>query len=281
MIYLVFLAAVLAVFAFLIVSNDRRFERMVKAEITETFRQRREQPTRTFTTTDLADLPEPVQRYLQRSLKEGQLYIETVRLKQIGSLRLSPTQAWKPFTAEQYFTVNPPAFVWRVKVNFSPLIWVKGRDKYVNRQAEMLIKLLSTLPVARAHDPKTTAGALIRYVAELFWFPTALVNNPNLRWEAVDAASVKLVMCDGEIVAPVTLHFDENGDIVKLVCEERYRSADDPRPTRWHVSFSEYREFEGVRIPSQGEVGWEPETGYYSWFRASITDIEFNVPAQY
>lgn len=60
-------------------------------------------------------LPPPVRRWLAASGSVGRARVKTVRLKQRGELRTSPDAAWMPAVAEQYFSTEPPAFVWSMR----------------------------------------------------------------------------------------------------------------------------------------------------------------------
>ena len=86
---------------------------MVEAEVAALFAAADRRPTESFSAEKLADLPEPLRAYLRRCLKDGQPAIHSVRLKQTGQMRLKPGQAWMPFQAEQYYTPEPLAFLWR------------------------------------------------------------------------------------------------------------------------------------------------------------------------
>ncbi|MBZ0300143.1 MAG: hypothetical protein K8J31_10395 [Anaerolineae bacterium] len=278
---LILLILLLILLALGVWSNDRQLNAMTNREIDALFASRKPAPDWTFTQAEIAHLPEPVQTYLKRNVPEGQPAIYSVRLKQSGQMRLSPDQPWKPFRAEQYFTVDPCAFLWRVKSQFLPLIWVSGRDQYARQQGDMLIKILSTLTVARASGPKTSVSALIRDLAEMIWFPTAWVHNDRLRWEAVDATTARAILHDHGVEARVTFHFDADGDLRELESNSRYQNETDAQPTRWWVTFGGYETFHGVRIPAQAEVSWEPESGRYAWWRGTITTIDYNIPARY
>lgn len=275
------IAAALLLIALTAILNNRRFQREIDAEIDALFQAGAAGPEKPFSYDDMAGLPEPVQRYIRRCVKDGQRLICSARLKQTGHMRLSPGQRWKPFSAEQYFTIYPPAFIWRTSMRFLPLIWVAGRDRYAAGEGHMLIKLLSTIPIADARGPKIAVGAFVRCLAEMMWFPTALVNNPGLDWQAVDANTARLVGRDRGIAGALTFHFDANGDIELLTSESRYLNADDAQPTKWYVHIRRYGEFDGVRLPVEVELAWEPHTGYYTWWRGTLTNLEFNVPERY
>ena len=63
---------------------------------------------------DLEKLPPPVRRWLEVSGTVGRPRATTVRLEQRGEMRTGPDKPWMPVAAEQYFSVDPPGFVWSV-----------------------------------------------------------------------------------------------------------------------------------------------------------------------
>jgi uncharacterized protein DUF6544 len=65
-----------------------------------------------ITEAHLLALPEPVQRYLRYSQVIGREPIRTARLKQRGKFRQSPRLPWMKLDVEEYYSVNPPGFVW-------------------------------------------------------------------------------------------------------------------------------------------------------------------------
>jgi len=123
------------------------------------------------TEADLEGLPEPVQRWLRWSRVVGTPRPVTVRLKQDGQFRLGEDRGWLPFAAEQYFTSDPPAFLWWVRMQMVPLVSVAGRDRYVDGQGDMDLRLLSLVPVARKRGGGPNQGDLLRFLTEaLCWF---------------------------------------------------------------------------------------------------------------
>lgn len=83
-----------------------------------------------------------------------------------------------PFKAEQYFTPQQPAFVWKAHVKMMPLVYMNGRDKFENGKGEMLIKALSLVNVVNeGGDTKINESTMLRYLAEMCWFPSAALNE--------------------------------------------------------------------------------------------------------
>lgn len=227
----------------------------------------------------LHELPAPVQRYLKRSIPEGHDWIHSVRLKQTGFLSTDGGQKWLPFKATQYFTTEPPGFVWWARGWLMPLLWISTRDKYIAGQGNMLVKPASLLPLVDSSGPEMDQGSLSRYLAEAMWFPTALLPGERIQWQPVDAHNAQVTIRESGIEFTMTFTFNDEGDVVQVE-GLRYRSAGEGLLT-WGGKVLAYREFGGVRIPSEVEVYWHPQSGYEPYFRGTITEIEYNTPQLY
>lgn len=253
--------------------GQSRFDQMTQREIATLFDA--SQPVDgVFSAENITHLPEPVQRYLIRSIPEGYPLISSVMLQQEGKMRQSPEQTWSPFEAYQVFTINPPAFVWMADMHMMPLLDVAARDKYQDGHGEMLIALQATIPIANGQGKTYDTGAFIRYMAEMMWFPTAMLQD-YITWEAIDDRTAIAVATVADQSVRVTFHFDDNSDIAYIESHDRHM-GDDVDTTAWYGYCHDYQRFDGVRIPTSIEVGWAPDSGYYAWWRGTITQIEYD-----
>jgi len=83
------------------------------------------------------------------------------------------------------------------------------------------------------------------------------------------------------VTASGVFAFNQQGDPLSFAAE-RYAALDGGYALKpWSGSVLAYREFGGVRIPSQVEVIWHFETGDFTYFKGEVTEIEYNVPAVY
>ncbi len=164
----------------------KRFNNAVKKEVAELLPGSRQNDF--FITSKLLEgLPAIVQKWLVKSGVLGKHNVDFVRLKQVGEMRLKPGGRWMPFTATQYFSVKDPQFIWQVHVEMMPLITMDGRDKFKDGTGEMLIKLLAVFKIVDVgKTPYMNAASMVRYLAEITWFPTAALSK-YLSWSAIDA----------------------------------------------------------------------------------------------
>lgn len=252
-----------------------RFERVTAEFVDELLANADAGSHRTFTGDDVEELPEPVQHYFENVLEEGQPYVRTVRLQQQGEFRLGDATApWKPLTATQHFTTQPPGFVWDATIDILPLVPARVIDLYRHGDGILRARLLGIIPVASVGpSPEMDEGELVRYLAEAVWFPTALLPTQGVEWEAIDAHSAKATLKHRDRVASLCFHFNDQNE-VERVTTERYRQEDgDYAP--WTGYYRTYENRWKMRVPAEAEVEWNLPDGDLSYWRASIENIDY------
>ena len=224
----------------------------------------------------LEGLPEPVSTYFRRTLPDGQPFIATAELVQDAEFFVGG--AWRPLAAMQRFTTTPPGFVWDARIRMAPLVPVFVRDSYVNGAAAMRGTLLGVYPlVDQAGAPELDAGALVRYLAEAVWVPTALLPGSFVTWRPIDHRSALATIADGRTRVSAQFRFDENGDVREIFAPDRFREVNGAYvPTPWLVRCTEHDVHGGVRIPVRCEVEWQLQSGALPYWRGRITQISYD-----
>jgi hypothetical protein len=251
--------------------------RRIEGEIDALLADARPEPPAVVTEADLRPLPEPVQRWLRYSQVVGTRRPATVRLRQEGHFQLAG-RGWLPFQAEQYFTTDPPGFLWKASFRMAPLLSIAGRDQYRAGEASMQMRVLSLVPVANKTGGGLNQGDLLRYLGELQWFPAGALAD-YVTWEPIGTDSARATMTYGGITASMTLHFAWDGRLVE-VRANRYNDARD-RNESWVNRNDSDGEFGGIRVPAAGKARWEYDSGPYPYIRWRITDLEQDRPYRY
>lgn len=267
--------------AFITVSflGDYLFNQKVDREVNALFEKRIDNKA-IVEQKDLDGLPIPVQKWLENSQVVGQERISTVRLKQTGMMRTEPDQSWMPFKAEQYFVTEEPGFIWNAKISAAPMFHIAGRDKYDEGHGNMLIKILSLFTIGDATGKEMDQGTMIRYLAEVMWFPAAALND-YIKWEEIDEMSAQATMSYRGVTASAIFVFNENGDIDSFSAQ-RYREFGGQYSLEtWSGSVGQIEVMDGIRIPTKGDVTWELEAGDFTWLEWEIAEIEYNNPMKY
>jgi len=144
----------------------------------------------------------------------------------------------------------------------------------------MLIKLLPFITIADATGDEMNQGTLVRYLNEVMWFPTAYLND-YIQWESIDSSSAKATISLEGLSASAILYFNEKGQMTNFVAE-RYMTDDDGYSLQTRSTpITEYREINGMMLPSKGEAVWHLSSGDFRYIRVEIIDIEYNNPSKY
>jgi hypothetical protein len=146
---------------------------------------------------------------------------------------------------------------------------IVGRDKYVAGAGQMLIKAAGLVTIVDAADAKIAHGALLRFLGELVWFPSAVLR-PYVEWSEVDERSARATIRHAGHLASAVFEFDAQGRVAGMTAQ-RYLGAE---LTPWIVEFSDWRVVRGVEIPVGGEVSWRLSSGDFTYYRWQILDVD-------
>jgi len=223
-------------------------------------------------------LPDPVQNWLKNSGIIGKESIRTVYLEQDLQMMMKPEQKdWNFGNAIQYFTVDPPAFIWTVKLDIKPAITIVGRDKFENGKGEMVIKMFSLIPlVNEKNTEKLNQATLQRYLAEIVWFPSAALSS-FITWESVDENSAKATMSINGVKGSGIFYFENNGNFKKFFAM-RYKDVEETsEPIEWTVTASRTEVKNGIKIPVELKADWKINTKNWTWLKINIEQIKYKM----
>ncbi len=230
---------------------------------------------KTYDSKELEDLPDPVQRFFRVVLKDGQPIVAAVNLSQQGLFNMSETKAkWSPFTATQFVTTQRPGFDWDARIQMAPGVSAFVHDAYMLGAGSLHASLLGLFTVADVRGtPEAALGELLRFFAEMPWYPTALLPSQGVRWEAIDHTSARAMLTDAQTTVSLVFRFNAEGTIETMRAEARYRDKLTTMP--WSGRFWDYSTRNGMLIPLQGEVGWEYPDGIRLYYKGKVTEINY------
>ena len=234
---------------------------------------------KTYDPKETVDLPEPVQRYFKAVLQDGQALISKVELSQTGQFHMNETEdKWHKFTATQFVVTQRLGFDWDAKIQMFPFINVFVHDTYLLGEGDLQASILSLFAVAKMHNtPQLNQGELLRFLAEAVWYPTSLLPSQGVVWEAINQHSSRATLTDGKTTASVVFQFDAEGLITSMRAEARCYSVVGDKLVfmPWAGNLREYSVCNGMRIPLEGEVGWEHPEGLRLYFIGKTTKINY------
>lgn len=220
----------------------------------------------------ISPLPQAVQRWILRAGIVGKETPGKLIIAQRGMLRTKPEQRWMPFEATQYFSIDPPGFVWTAAITAAPGITIAGRDIYRGGRGQMVIKPLYLFEAANGSGKEIDQGTLVRYLAEMAWFPQSALS-PYLRWQRINDNSAQVTMEYGGISASAIYAFTPDGDVAGFEAKRYGNFGDVYKKETWLVKTTGYATFNGVRIGHKSDVIWKLAEGDFHWLTVEVTAI--------
>lgn len=225
---------------------------------------------------DLSNLPSPVARWLTHCGMVGKASISVGRVVQEAQMQMKQGKGgWMTAKALQYSTLNIPAFIWCVEVNRGGLITFQGRDKFEDGHGLMTIKMNSLVSVVNERGEKLDEAILQTYLGEMVWFPS-LALSPYIVWTEIDANTAIATLSYNGTTGSGTFFFNSEGDVVKYSALRYKDNGKEAKRYVWEMNIYDYRDYEGIRVPSRASATWKLDDGNWTWLRLKVTDLKFN-----
>lgn len=225
-------------------------------------------------------LPQPVKTYFKMALMQAEKPIKHVHLCQQGSLKIQPkARQWSNFLAQHFATPHPTAFLWDAKIKIAPGTHIRVRDAYSGGVGSGHVSFCSAFTVAHDSDnPELNAGALFRYLAEAVWYPTALLPQFGVTWQALDEHRAVAHLTESNQKIALEFKFNQKGEITGIYTEDRFcKIGNEFFRYPWEGRFSNYKLIHGFRIPTEAEVGWHLPEGWWLFWKATIVSVEYEL----
>jgi hypothetical protein len=224
-----------------------------------------------FSHEQLLGLPEPVQRYFKLVLKEGQPYISYARITHNGQFKAGFDKDWMAIKGEQYATTEKPGSIW--KGTTSTFV---ARDMYIKDIGRLVVSLFSLHNVVDAKGEQYDQGEILRWLGESVLYPTNLLPSERLQWSAIDSQTAKLTFDYNQLSLFFLLTFNDTGEITQM---ETKRYMDDKNLGTWIIKLAEYKEMNGVVVPTVFDVFWRLQKGDFSYAKFNLKRIEYEITA--
>jgi hypothetical protein len=149
-----------------------QFRRQVK----ELFGQSKNLSDNTFHKSQLANLPEPVQRYFKHIL-----------IKHNGQFKTGLNKGWMNIKGEQYATTEKPGFIWK-----GTTLMFTARDMFIGDKGRLIVSLFSFFNVVNVKGEQYNQGELLRWLGESILYPTNFLPGERLQWWPINTTTAKL-----------------------------------------------------------------------------------------
>ena len=218
-----------------------------------------------------------MRRYLTLALQGRPTAVRGVRLRHGGEFRTTLDGSFVKIRGEQYFSTDPPGFVWWGRVGLAPGLWVDARDRSARGEGNMLVRLESTFTLADARGPELDQGALLRLLGETTWFPTAFLDDRYIGWTAIDDRHARATLRLAGREVACLFEFGDDGLPARIEAD-RYRDLGSGRSvlTPWSGESSDYRRVDGLLVPHRQVAFWHLDGERVAYARFEVERIEYD-----
>lgn len=231
-----------------------------------------------LTEEDIKHLPAPVQKYIRYANVLGNEKVRNFRVVFEGEFRTDPNKGWAKMNAMQYTDLTDTARLFFMDMKMFGLP-VMGLHKYSDAKATMLAKVAGLITVVDGKGPEMNEGETVTVFNDMCLMAPGSLIDKRIEWQPIDSSTVKAFFTNKGIKISATLYFNDKGELINFVSEDRYYSPTGKtyKKFRWSTPINDCKDYYGTRIPSGGEAVWSFSEGEYSYGRINIKEIKYNV----
>lgn len=221
--------------------------------------------------------PEPLQTYLKKSLEKSKKDLSnlgSISFKQRGLFWLKNEGDGLKFKAQQIVSLKEKEFSWFAKIKMGITIYVT--DRLIDNVGALKASILGVYSIAEDSGDKIHQGQVLRYLAELPWYPMAILYDHDIEWVRLSDNKIQANLVVSGVKLKVDYIFNSENLIQRIYTEDReYSELKQKRP--WEGEFSKYQDKNGILIPMHGEVSWILDNGKFTYFKGDIEDYAFKL----
>lgn len=203
-----------------------------------------------------AALPAPVRRYFEVAFGERVPRVESVVAWGRARAKFG---IWMPL---RFLLYHRPGYDFRraMEVTWFGLPVLKAMDQFINGKG-------MTGPVGNADTgPEVDQGSNMILWAEATFYPSLLLTDRRIRWEAIDETRARLHFPFGEQEDELVFHFDPQTGLVSRTSALRYQ-GNTGKKVPWYAEIQEWQTINGMKLPLEVSVVWENQPGPWSYWR--------------
>lgn len=234
------------------------------------------------TESDIAGLPDPVQRYLRATGVVGRPRVQNYHLRFSGRIRSAPDAAWMPFVAEQQSFADEPTRLFFMRARMSGLpVFVFHR--LTDGHATMRVRIAGAIPIVDASGDEMDRSETVTLFNDMCLLAPGTLLDRNIVWEPVDRRTVRARFTNETQTITAKLLFNDDGLLTDFVSDDRSRSSPDGKiftRLRFSTPVRDYRDFGGVRLAAHGEARWSLPEGEFTYGEFELVSVSYNMSSK-
>ena len=254
--------------------GNQRFEKVFREDLVTELKDNVRSKTAVLTEKDLQPLPVVIRKYLLYTGVVNKPVVTNVKIVFDGEMR-EKGKDWFPFRSEQYnFTLEPTRLFFMKAKIFG--IKVPIYHAYKEGVASMQVKLFGLYPMVDLKGEELNKAETVTIFNDLCIFVPSFLADKRIQWEDADSLSAKAVFFYHGISISATLQFNEIGQLVNFISDDRYAMPEKKR-YRFSTPVGDYKNINGYNLPTYGEAIWHYPEGKFIYGKFYLKEITYNI----
>lgn len=227
---------------------------------------------------EIAYLPAPVQKYIRYTGFLNKPIVNNFRIDFVGKIRDHAKPVWMELTSEQYNFIKTPTRLFYLDATMKVLP-VGGFHSFKNGVAFMDIRLLSIFQVAYMAGKEAGISETVTFFNDMCVMAPGALIDKKIEWLEVVGNKVKALFTNNGITISAWLYFNEKGEMVNFVSEDRSALGANGVTSKhkWSTPMRDYKNINGYRLASYAEAIYTYPEGDFTYATFTLKDISYNL----
>jgi hypothetical protein len=254
--------------------SNKVFER----EIRNAFTAQPLQPESLLTPDEISHLPVCVQKYLTYTGAVGKSKTQNMRIEFDAEMNRKPGDKPMKSKSLQYNFYGKYSRLFVMKASKMGIPF-RALHIYRNEQATFQVKVAELFKVVDSIGEALTKAETVTLLNDMCIFAPGSLTDSRLTWTELDALSAKVTLANGKYNVSAMLSFNETGQLTNFISDDRAALQDDGsmKQVRWSTPVSDYKDFDGRKIPTVGKTIWHYAEGDFTYGVFTLKSINYNL----
>ena len=227
---------------------------------------------------DLAGLPDPVRRYIERSGAVGRPRPQNMRVVLDANMYRKTGQEPMRARSVQYSFFGRPTRLFLMDARMFGLP-VRALHVYKEERATFTVRVASTVNIVDLRGEEISAAETVTVLNDTCLMAPGALLDPRLAWSPVDDRSATVTFANGPHVVTAALVFDDRDELVDFWSDDRPDSSTGTFvPMRWSTPVTEYRDVDGRHLLHRGSAVYLRPEGPFAYGEFTMRSIQYDVP---
>ncbi|MBZ0297079.1 MAG: hypothetical protein K8L99_31250 [Anaerolineae bacterium] len=215
-----------------------------------------------------ADLPGPVLKHVRAIFGETMPEVQSAIVT--GRAKLVFMGIPMPARFHFYYDTARKSHYHDIQVTWFKKPILRVHERFLDGKAML------DLPFGRVeNDPYTNAAAWQGFWSEtLAWVPAIVFATPQVRWEAIDDSSARMLLPNADDEEAFTVNFNADNGLMSDINTMRYADSKSGQRQTWTNHIQQWSRIGDQLIPTLAQTKWNDDPPWATW---EIEQVVFNV----